>query len=206
MEDPAGKNPELIHSQEKKNQFIFVGRISHEKGVQDLIDCWMKYNIRAKLFMAGDGPLKSKLKKKSKGYRQIIWLGEVSRREILKRLSESSALLFPTKWYEGLPMILIEAMAVGCPVITSKIGNPQDLVDHKVTGLHFEPGNLYELKERIRFLEQNESERATMGEKARRKYTQNFTPEQNYRQLMDIYEFAADMEQRFTGSNETVSV
>jgi glycosyltransferase involved in cell wall biosynthesis len=206
MEDPLEKYPGLLSAHTKKDQFIYVGRMSHEKGVQDLINCWLKHDIKARLIMAGDGPLKSKLEKKSKRSGQIMWLGEVSREEILKKLSESKALLFPTKWYEGLPMILIEAMSVGCPVITSKIGNPQDLVDHNVNGLHFEPGNLNELYERIQFVEQNEEKRAKMGENARKKYAENFTPERNYRQLIDIYECAAAMEQRLTGSNKTVSV
>lgn len=206
MEDPAEKYPDLLTPPKKNNQFIYVGRISHEKGVQDLIDCWMKYNIQAKLVMAGDGPLKSKLEKKSKSNSRIVWLGEVSRIEILKNLSRSNALLFPTKWYEGLPMILIEAMSVGCPVITSKIGNPQDLVDHNLNGLHFEPGNLKELYERVQFIEQNEEQRATLGKKARQKYTQHFTPEHNYSQLLDIYKCAAEMEQRLTGSTKAITV
>ncbi|WP_234571608.1 glycosyltransferase family 4 protein [Rhodohalobacter sp. 614A] len=204
MEDPAGSHPGLLSKPKKKHQFIYVGRMSHEKGVQDLIDCWMKYKIKAKLILAGDGPLKSKLEKKSKDNSQIMWLGEVSNEEILQKLAESSALLFPTKWYEGLPMILIEAMSVGCPILTSKIGNPQDLVDHNENGLHFEPGNVDELYERIQFFEQNEKLRMKMGEKAREKYVKYFTPESNYRQLMDVYEIAEQLEQQLAGSQETV--
>lgn len=205
IEDPVAKNPGLLHSVPKKNRFIFVGRISHEKGVTDLVDCWIKHNIEADLVMAGDGPLKQRLEKQSKGYKNIKWLGEVSRDEILKMLAESRALLFPTKWYEGLPMIIIEAMSVGCPVITSRIGNPQYLIDHEINGLHFEPGNPAELFERIRFLQQNKKEREKMGREAREKYLENFTPEKNFRQLMDIYRLAGDMEKRLAGSKARIS-
>lgn len=203
IEDPAESDPGLLNV-EKNGQFIYVGRMSHEKGVEDLIHAWKKHNIFADLVMAGDGPLKDKLEKKTEGYPQISWVGELSRDEIIKKLAESKALIFPTRCYEGQPMILIEAMSVGCPVITSKIGNPQDLVDHQVNGLHFEPGNPDELRDQVDFLKKNGEKRIEMGRKAREKYLANYTPEMNLKKLMDIYERAAEMENMLVKSKTAV--
>ncbi|MDX1640823.1 MAG: glycosyltransferase family 4 protein [Balneolaceae bacterium] len=204
IEDPVKKNPGLMESNTSKSQFIYVGRISHEKGIEDLLDCWMKHNIEAKLVITGDGPLRKKLEKKTAAFSQIQWLGEIPRNDIITSLAESRALIFPTRCFEGLPMILVEAMSVGCPVITSKIGNPRALVDHEVNGLHFEPGNTDHLHEQIRFIQQNEEETLKIGKRAREKYLNNFTPEQNYRQLLDIYRLAIEKEDQLRESKQGV--
>lgn len=202
MDDPVENDPGLLHS-EINGQFIYVGRMSHEKGVEDLVRAWTKHNIFANLVMAGDGPLKKELEKKTEGYPQILWLGELSRDEIIKKLASSTALIFPTRCYEGLPMILIEAMSVGCPVLTSKIGNPQDLVDHEVNGLHFEPGSPDALHEQVQILKKKEEMRKEMGHKAREKYLADYTPEKNLQKLMEIYEFASEMEKELSNSKGT---
>ncbi|MEX2411666.1 MAG: glycosyltransferase family 4 protein, partial [Candidatus Paceibacterota bacterium] len=145
LKDPCKEDDDLEISSEKLNRFLFLGRISNEKGIEDLIRCWMERSIPAELWIAGEGPLKKKLQKKTKGEKSIKWLGQCDKKDVLKLLSNSKALLFPTKWYEGMPLIILEAMSMGCPVISSDIGNPKNMIDHKINGLLFEPGKMAEL-------------------------------------------------------------
>lgn len=194
LKDPCKEDDDLEISTEKLNRFLFLGRISHEKGIEDLIRCWMERSIPAELWIAGDGPLKKKLQKKTKGEKSIKWLGQCDKKDILKLLSNSKALLFPTKWYEGMPLIILEAMSMGCPVISSDIGNPKNMIDHKINGLLFEPGKMAELYKNISWIIRNPKNSRKLGDNARKKYEELYTPEKNYNTLLYIYEKAIELE------------
>lgn len=194
LKDPVEEYDDLQLSDDKENMFFFAGRISYEKGVEELVDCWIKNNIRAKLVIAGDGPLREKLEKKSQANPGIRWLGQISSKEILSGISKAKALLFPTKCYEGQPLTLIEALSVGCPVITSKIGNPQNMIDHGSTGFHYKSGDLDELYKYLKLIYENPDKRISLSRNARKSYLENYTPEKNYQRLMEIYEQAAELE------------
>lgn len=181
-------------TKEKENVFLYVGRISFEKGVDQLIDCWVRNKIKAKLVIAGSGPLEAKLQEKSKANPSIEWLGQISREEILKRLAVAKALLFPTKCFEGQPLILLEAMSMGCPVITSKIGNPMNMVHDDETGYHYESGNIEELYEKCKKIYNDVENSRRLGINARKEYEKKYTPEKNYSILMEIYEHAKENE------------
>lgn len=192
--DPCIKYDDLEISSEKINRFLFVGRISNEKGIEDLIRCWMERSIPAELWIAGDGPLMKKMQKKSKGEKSIKWLGQCEKKEVLKLLSNSKALLFPTKCYEGMPLIILEAMSMGCPVISSDIGNPKNMIDHKFNGLLFEPGKMADLYKNISWIISNPKNSRKLGENSRKKYEELYTPEKNYNTLLSIYENVAEIE------------
>lgn len=197
LKDPCMEYEDLQISSEKINRFLFVGRISNEKGIEDLIRCWMERSIPAELWIAGEGPLKKKLQQKSKGEKSIKWLGQCQKKEVLSLLSNSKALLFPTKCYEGMPLIILEAMSMGCPVISSDIGNPKNMIDHKINGLLFEPGKTADMYKNISWIISNPKNSKKLGENSRKKYEELYTPEKNYNTLMSIYEKAIEIEKKF---------
>jgi len=197
LKDPCQEYENLKISTDKKNRFLFVGRISNEKGIEDLLHCWIEKSIPAELWIAGDGPLKEKLQQKSKGEKFIKWLGQCQKEEVLSLMSNSKALLFPTKWYEGMPMIILESMSMGCPVISSDIGNPKNMIDHKINGLLFEPGNMADLYKNIFWVISNPNDSMSMGGNSRKTYEELYTPEKNYDTLMSIYDKAIRIEKQF---------
>lgn len=196
LKDPMpGRSIENITA-EKENVFLYVGRLSYEKGVDQLIDCWVQNKIKAKLVIAGSGPLMPELQEKAKENSSIEWLGQISREEILKKLAVAKALLFPTKCFEGQPLILLEAMSMGCPVITSKIGNPMNMVHDDETGYHYESGNIDELYQKCKRIYNDVENSRRLGMNARREYESKYTPEKNYSILMEIYESAKENEKK----------
>jgi len=200
IKDPIQNNDTLLLNQEKKNEFLYVGRISDEKGVNQIVECWLRFKPDSRLIIAGDGPLKKQLELSSKGAENIEWLGQVSRDDILERLSTAKALLFPTKCYEGQPLILLEAMSVGCPVITSRIGNPRNMIDDGETGFHYKPGDIDDLYRKCKMISENPARSLEMGKRARSVYLQKYTPEKNLRMLTEIYEKAAEIEKMLNRS------
>jgi glycosyltransferase involved in cell wall biosynthesis len=106
----------------------------------------------------------------------------------LQRMKDASVLILPSTWYEGFPMIITEAFAVGLPVIASNLGSMSSIVDHQRTGLHFEPGRAAALVEAVRWWSAHPSEAAFMRTEARLEYETKYTAEENYAQMMNIYD------------------
>lgn len=202
LKDPCKEYDDLEISSEKLNRFLFLGRISNEKGIEDLIQCWMERSIPAELWIAGEGPLKKKLQNKTKGEKSIKWLGLCEKTDVLKLLSNSKALLFPTKWYEGMPLIILEAMSMGCPVISSDIGNPKNMINHKINGLFFEPGKMADLYKNISWIMRNPKNSMKLGDNARKKYEELYTPEKNYNTLLTIYQNAIELEKNLKNHSD----
>ena len=94
------------------------------------------------------------------------------------------------EWFQGFPMVTAEAYAQGLPVIASRLGSLAELVEDRVTGLHFNPGDPDDRAAKGRWASDHPAEMASMGRAARRRYEERYTPEVNYAMLMSIYEGA----------------
>jgi glycosyltransferase involved in cell wall biosynthesis len=153
-----------------------------------LLEAWRQIGNDLPLQIAGDGPLASDVEKASREMENVTWLKWLPREEILQRMKDASALILPSTWYEGFPMIIAEAFAVGLPVITSNLGSMSTIVDHQRTGLHFEPGSAAALTEAVRWWSAHPAEAAFMRTEARLEYETKYTAEENYTQMMNIYD------------------
>ncbi|HMT80001.1 MAG TPA: glycosyltransferase family 4 protein [Azonexus sp.] len=168
-----------------RSDFLFVGRLSAEKGIDTLVAAASMVHS-AKVHVAGSGPEAGLLDAAS----NINALGARSHDEVRALMCHAIALVMPSIWYETFGMVAIEAFAAGLPVIASRLGALAVLIEDRVTGLLFEPGDPHSLAEAMRWALEHPAEMAAMGMAARAKYEANFTAEQNYRQLMTIYEGA----------------
>ena len=171
----------------KGNYALFVGRLTPEKGVATMLEAWRSVGAQLPLQIAGDGPMAPDVEKAVAGNDAITWLKWLPRNEILARMKNASVLILPSTWYEGFPMIMAEAFAVGLPVIASNLGSMPSIVEHQRTGLLFEPGNAASLVEAARWWLSNPAKAASMRGEARREYEAKYTADRNYVQLMDIY-------------------
>jgi glycosyltransferase involved in cell wall biosynthesis len=97
-------------------------------------------------------------------------------------------LVFPSQWYENLPLAIIEAFACGVPVIASRLGAMEQLVEHGRTGLLFEPGDVDDLARTMALAWEQPDYMARLGDQAREEYEAKYTASANYRQLMEIYQ------------------
>ncbi len=108
----------------------------------------------------------------------------------MKRIQNASFLVFPSICYEGCPMTLIEAMALGKPVIATDLGPRSEMVRNGYNGFLYQPNDVITLREKALELIKNRELRERMGSNARKVYLANYTPELNYSSLMNIYETA----------------
>lgn len=95
---------------------LFVGRLAQEKGIDLFLEAWGKAAPPMRLQVIGEGPLASQLKAL---YPTVEFLGQLSGEEVGQKMLSSRALMFPSQWYEGQSMVVLEAMAAGLPVMAS---------------------------------------------------------------------------------------
>lgn len=171
---------------------LFVGRLSEEKGVCNLLSSWN--NVDYKLKVIGDGPLKSFVENNCAD--GVEYLGLKDKVETLELIKNADFIVMPSTWYEGFPMVLVEAFACGTPAVVSQLGSMEEIVVDGVTGLHFEAGNEDDLALKIRSMIESPERARKMGMNARREYLSKYTPEINYNILMDIYKQAIEEAKR----------
>jgi glycosyltransferase involved in cell wall biosynthesis len=170
-------------NKDRKDFFLFIGRLVEEKGLNVLLKAAKLYDF--KLYIIGDGTLRKKVERLAKINSNIHYLGFMNRDKIIDILKRSRALIFPSVLYEGLPVTIIEAFSTGTPVIASNFGAMAEVVNNKINGLLFEPGNEYDLALKIEEMQRYPS--SHYYENARQTYMQHYTPESNYQMLMKIY-------------------
>lgn len=169
---------------------LFVGRLTPEKGVDLLLNAWEAIGARLALKIAGDGPLARGIAEHTVGNGAVQWLGHRTPAEIRELMRRAYVLVVPSRWYEGFPMVVLEAFAAGLPVITSAIGGLPELVTPGRTGLHFRPGDMNDLTQKLRWAISHSEELGRMRHQARSEYESTYAADNNYRTLMRIYRAA----------------
>jgi glycosyltransferase involved in cell wall biosynthesis len=169
------------------NRFLFVGRLSAEKGLKILAAAAMQ-TPDAVFEVVGDGPAAADLN----GVRNVERRGPLPLDAAMQAMTRATCLLMPSLCYENFPRTLVEAFALGLPVIASRLGALAELIRDGETGLLFKPGDPADLASKVQWAMANPDAMRRMGEAARREYEAKYTPDVNYRQLMAIYQDAID--------------
>ncbi len=171
----------------KKRPIIYFGRLSREKGLFTLLKG--VEGLHLKLRIIGDGPLRKELERKVKGDKsnKVFFAGHKQSEELRKEIRESMFVVLPSECYENSPRTVIEAFALGKPVIGARTGGIPELVRDGETGLTFEAGNTGDLRDKIGTLLKNPQVISQMGRRARRWVEEEFNPEKHYQGLMEIY-------------------
>jgi glycosyltransferase involved in cell wall biosynthesis len=166
--------------------FVFVGRLSREKGVETLAEAMHRAPEAVALRVAGSGPDAGALAAAPR----TRLLGALDAAAVRAEMAGAVALVLPSIWYENFPRTLVEAFAAGLPVIASRLGAMAELVEDGVTGLLFEPGDAQDLAARLAWAAAHPEAMARMGEAAQACYRRSWSPEANHAALMAIYDEA----------------
>jgi len=136
----------------------------------------------------GDGPEAQRVEQAVAELKSVRWLGRRTPAEIAQMARQAECLVFPSEWYETFGRVAVEAYAAGTPVIASRIGAIEELVDEGRTGFLFGAGDAEDLAARVQaFLAMGNEERVGMRGECRGEYEAKYTAERNYPMLMAIY-------------------
>lgn len=155
----------------------YVGRLSQEKGVKDLIEAsWMMINSRVpvKVLILGEGPQKKELVDIVKKWRiesAVVFAG--FKDDVEKLLPAMDVFVLPSLT-EGTPMSLLEAMAYGIPTIASAVGGIPRIIDQSSAGVLVTPGIPEEISDKMMLLYNNPSLISEIGKAGQRKVKEQF--------------------------------
>jgi glycosyltransferase involved in cell wall biosynthesis len=189
--DPArvAVKPNFVHDPGEggshSGDFLFVGRLSPEKGVATFLDAWAS-GIPVPCRVVGDGPLQNIVRRASLAS-AIAPLGSLMNPAVLAEMRSARALIVPSISESAFPLVAIEALASALPVIASRSANMAEVIRDGRTGILFEPGDARALVAAVRHaIEAPEALRA-MGRAAREEYLDRFSPDRGYAHLIRIY-------------------
>lgn len=161
--------PERKDRAGRRLKFLTVGRVSPEKGHYGLVEAFdaaVSEGLDAELRIVGDGPGMADIRDlvKQKGLADLVSLpGRVSEEQVLEEMSDADIFVMAS-FMEGLPVVLMEALAMRLPVIAPNVAGIPELVVHKETGLTFAPGNWPELTRRMVEMSREAELRARLAE------------------------------------------
>lgn len=185
----------ILRTEQHKCSVVSVGRLIYFKGFHLSLKAFIKA-VKKKpdmLFkVIGDGTERKSLEQISMNEQlsnQVIFLGNISRKNVISEMNESDIFLFPT--FEGGGMVVLEAMAAGLPVVCLDYGGPGEMVTEEC-GIKVKPitpeQTINDLAEALLKLANDPELRRKMGEAGRRRVMEHYTWKKKGEFIKKVYE------------------
>jgi glycosyltransferase involved in cell wall biosynthesis len=166
---PGMANPEMRSRLSGGNRdaplLLYVGRLSAEKDVVRLKELFSVVP-GMRLAIVGDGPLRSELERRFNGT-ATVFTGYMKGDELVSAYASADLFVLPSRT-ETLGLVLLEAMAAGCPVVACRAGGVPDAIEDGVTGFLFDPGQDGSLAATVQKAWNSKGELETIRSNARR--------------------------------------
>lgn len=183
---PPNKSESIV----ERRGALFVGRISHEKGLDVLLAAWQQLPRALELTIVGDGPDRASLSRPNRA--GVTFVGQKTQSEVRELMRQAACLIVPSKWYEGFPMVVAEAFAAGLPVIASNVGALAEIVVPKRNGCLFISDSPTDLARTIDDVVPDSAQIDDLSRGAKWSYDTYYSPEVALRRLEQIYHEAID--------------
>lgn len=160
--------------------FLFVGRLNNSKGLQDLLFLFRE-NKSSKFVLIG----KSDSPEVFNEFENVEHLGEQDRSVVLEHMRNCKAVVFPSIYYEGMPMVILEAFSHKKLVIARNTGAMSSMIEHGVNGFKYDDRS--SLIDYVHLVDEDESLVLKLGEGAFKDYEEKYSKEIGYKNLINIY-------------------
>lgn len=190
--DLATLPPAAPHRESGPARIICVGRLSVEKGYFGLIEALAAIgpsNDGAELVIVGDGPMAAAVRGRARELGlldRIRFAGAHAENETLAEIARADILVLPSLM-EGLPVVLVEAMALGRPVLASRVAGIPELVVEGRTGYMFTPSDWDDLKQRLAMLLGERARWPRMGSAGRKQVERAFRSDQAAKRMVRLF-------------------
>lgn len=166
---------------------VFYGRIGEEKGIRILMEIWEQLPD-IPLVVMGGGSLEKEFKVWADKKENVFFLGYTPHDKCLSIVKGGEFIVFPSIWYEGCSMVEIETESLGRGIVATNLGFSAEAIEDGVNGYKVTLGDVNGFVKIIKKLWSNPEECQKLGCNARADYEAKYLPEDNYRQLIEIYE------------------
>jgi glycosyltransferase involved in cell wall biosynthesis len=169
--------------------FLFLGRLSHEKGVETLIEAVSGTGIELRI--AGEGPERERLESLAAGSGATVqFLGHRSGEDLERLVAGCRAVVVPSRWPENCPLVVLEAMAVAKPLVASRVGGIPELVRDGQEALLVPHGDAAALREAMLRLEASDQLTERLGGSGRRRVEELYAPARHLESVAAAYRLA----------------
>ena len=165
---------------ERGSYFLFVGRLNDSKGLQDLLHLF-RQNKTARFILIG----KSDDPKIFDRFTNVKYLGEQERNVVLEHMRKCKAVLFPSKYYEGMPMVILEAFSHKKPVIGRNTGAMTSMIEDGFNGLKYD--NTEDFIKSVNRFEHDDHLTESLGNNAFLDYQEKYSRSKGYENLINVY-------------------
>ncbi|MFK4269933.1 glycosyltransferase [Streptomyces milbemycinicus] len=173
---------------------LFLGRLAEAKGVRLLMAAWdgitASGGVGVPLVIAGAGPLEPEVTAWAAGRDDVRYVGLYDPAQCRQAIARSVAVVAPSMSLETFGLVVAEAMAAGVPAVAAGHGAFVELVEEGVTGLLHRPGEAASLVSCLRRITAEPDRNREMGQAARRRYEQGFSPAVGLERLVEEYRTA----------------
>ena len=173
---------------------LCFGRIVNEKGFDlaiEAVSIISKKYSGIKLIIAGDGPAKDELIKKTKKLgieNNVDFLGWINPDEIPNIINKSSIVIVPSRWKEAFGQVALQAMQLGRPVIAADSGGLKEIIDNKLNGILVEKENPSAIAEAVIFLIENKKNALNLGLNGKKTAQDKFSWDENINSFNKLYQ------------------
>jgi glycosyltransferase involved in cell wall biosynthesis len=184
--EPAGEPPPASSGR----MALFIGRLSVEKGVQQLLTAWKLLNRPdCRLVIAGDGPERANLEAQAQRERltKVRFAGFISREQQLQLWREASFGVVPSIWLEPFGLVVLEAWAQARPVVAHRLGALPELIEHGRTGRLADANFAQSLANELSAAFDQPAETAAMGRAGYERLLKDFTRARWEADLKSVY-------------------
>jgi glycosyltransferase involved in cell wall biosynthesis len=172
----------------------YVGRLSEEKGVDVLLEA-LERAPALHLDVLGDGPERPALERLASSLRvtdRVTFRGRLPAAAVHEAMRSAAMVAVPSRWYENMPITVLEAFAAGVPVVASALGGIPELIDDGRDGILVPPDEPGILAEALAALTDGVDRAFEMGRNARAKVEDRFTPASHLARIDALYAEAAE--------------
>jgi glycosyltransferase involved in cell wall biosynthesis len=179
---------------ESESLVVAAGRLSHDKGMHTAIEALARTAVPARLVIVGDGPERGRLEQLSRSLGvadRVRVTGAQAPETVADYLAASDVFLFPTERDEAAPMILIEAMASGTPVVASRIDQVAEVIDRPgENGILVTVADVDAVAATITTLTTDADGAARIGQNGRERILEEYTVERMIERTVAVYDRA----------------
>ncbi len=165
----------------------FAARLVDVKGVETLLRAWPQVALGLTLKIAGDGVLRGAVEQAAAGDPSIEYLGWVGEDEVGRLMAGAQAMIVPSEWYEGLPLVVLRSLSYGTPLVVSDLENICEDVVADDTGVAFATGDAAALARALSTVVTEPTAWDERRARARTSYLARYTPEVDLARLEQIY-------------------
>ena len=167
---------------------LYFGRLSKEKGINNLIKAFAKCKI-GNLYIAGEGPEKENIEefiKENKLSKRVKLLGFLNKEQMTDAVRKARFIVVPSIWYENCPYSVMETLAIGKPVIGADIAGIPELVINNENGFTYKYDDINELFDKMNKLFEDDNLVKKFSKNAK-ELSKQYDKEEYYKKINKIY-------------------